>query len=350
MPEPFLRLSHADRAEALGVAAGASGRPAHLLEKDVWVVWALQHVFGATYASHLTFKGGTSLSKVYGAIQRFSEDVDLTYDIRTIAPDLVAQSETGMPRSNSEQKRWKKDIEERLEKFLASEVGPGIARALEENKLPAKVRQDVHKLFIEYESVDTSSSKYVAPIVMLEFGARATGEPNERKQITCDAAPHLAELEFPVATPIVMLPERTFWEKATAIHVYCAQGRFRGGDRFARHWHDIARLDAAGIADRAISNRDIATAVAKHKNVFFAEKTSEGAAIDYSLAVAGALNLVPHNEALKILEEDYAAMIRDGLFMEDVEPFADLLARCRSIQQKANEAEKADSAGATPKP
>jgi len=56
----------------------------HLLEKDVWVVWALNTVFVAPFGPHLTFKGGTSLSKAYGLIQRFSEDVDLTYDVRQL--------------------------------------------------------------------------------------------------------------------------------------------------------------------------------------------------------------------------------------------------------------------------
>lgn len=89
MAEAFLSLSAKDRRDVLGVAAGRSGRPAHLLEKDVWVVWALQTIFGSELGTRLVFKGGTSLSKAYGIIHRFSEDVDLTYDIRAIAPDLV---------------------------------------------------------------------------------------------------------------------------------------------------------------------------------------------------------------------------------------------------------------------
>ena len=85
----FFELSANERLEALAQAANASGRPPHLLEKDVWVVWCLRHLFSAPYAPHLVFKGGTSLSKAYGVIQSFSEDVDLTYDIRAIAGDLI---------------------------------------------------------------------------------------------------------------------------------------------------------------------------------------------------------------------------------------------------------------------
>ena len=89
MVDVFLQLSAEDRRDALGVAADRSGRPTHLLEKDVWVVWALATLYAAPLGEHLVFKGGTSLSKAYQVIHRFSEDVDLTYDIRAIAPDLV---------------------------------------------------------------------------------------------------------------------------------------------------------------------------------------------------------------------------------------------------------------------
>jgi len=89
MPERFFSLSADDRKEALEVAASQSGRPAYLLEKDAWVVWTLGALFSSPFAKDLIFKGGTSLSKVYHAIDRFSEDIDVTYDIRAVAHDLV---------------------------------------------------------------------------------------------------------------------------------------------------------------------------------------------------------------------------------------------------------------------
>ena len=110
----FLELPVDQRLEALLQAADASGRPPHLLEKDVWVVWSLRHLFAAPYASHLVFKGGTSLSKAYGVIQRFSEDVDLTYDIRVIAADLIGDAGTPLPASRSQEKKWSKEIRARL--------------------------------------------------------------------------------------------------------------------------------------------------------------------------------------------------------------------------------------------
>ena len=102
MADAFLQLSAQDRRDALGVAADRSGRPTHLLEKDVWVVWALATLYAAPLREYLVFKGGTSLSKAYQVIRRFSEDVDLTYDIRAIAPDLVGESGEALPTTRSE--------------------------------------------------------------------------------------------------------------------------------------------------------------------------------------------------------------------------------------------------------
>jgi len=112
-------------------------------------------------------------------------------------------------------------------------------------------------VFIQYEPV-THGTGYAVPTVQLEFGARSIGEPSETRKIGCDAHAQLPGLAFPAATVRAMRPERTFWEKATAIHVYCAQGEFRGADRFARHWHDISRLDDAGYVDRAVADRNLA--------------------------------------------------------------------------------------------
>ncbi len=133
-----------------------------------------------------------------------------------------------------------------------------------------------------------------------------------------------------------MRAERTFWEKATAIHAFCAQGSFRGGARFARHWHDVTRLDAAGFADSAAADRALAQAVAAHKSIFFAESATDGTPVDYGAAVTGALVLVPGGDARTALADDYQRMVDDGLLTDDAEPFDRLLARCQVLAGKVN--------------
>ncbi len=324
MAEQFLQLSRDDRKDVLAIAAEKAERPIHLLEKDTWVVWALQTLYGTTLGDHLVFKGGTSLSKAYNAIRRFSEDVDVTYDIRALAHDLVGENEEALPENRSEEKRWSSEVRNRLPIWVSETVGPLIANAISAQSLPAAVRVEDNKLFIDYEAV-AGGSGYVAPSVMLEFGARSTGEPASVRDISCDAAGLVDGIEFPTASPRVMHAERTFWEKATAIHVFCLQERLRG-ERFSRHWHDIVRLDDIGIADSAIADRELAKSVAQHKSMFFAEKAVDRTPIDYEAAVVGGLQLTPAGEG----------RVEDGLLLDEAETFDELLARCAKIQEKAN--------------
>lgn len=334
MAEVFLSLSAADRRDALGVAADRSGRPAHLLEKDIWVVWALSTLYAAPLGEHLVFKGGTSLSKVYQVINRFSEDVDLTYDIRAIAPDLVGNNNEALPTTRGEERKWTKEVRRRLPIWVQNIVQPVIANALSAEGLDATIRAEGEKLFIDYAAT-MAGSGYVSPSVMLEFGARSTGEPASQYNVACDAASHVEELIFPTACPRVMKAERTFWEKATAIHVFCLQERLRG-ERFARHWHDLARLDEAGISTLAFSDRNLANAVARHKGLFFPEKEVNGELVDYARAVNGGLQLLPEGAALKKLADDYNRMVEDGLLLDEAESFEVLMEHCCEIAVQAN--------------
>jgi hypothetical protein len=146
----------------------------------------------------LVFKGGTSLSKGYGAIQRFSEDIDLTYDIRALVPDMVGDSTEALPPSRSQEKKWSREVRARLPEWVATTVVPLIEGALQRDGLSAKLRVEGEKLFIDYQPLAIGSG-YVSPSVMLEFGARSTGEPWEQRYIVCDAAEHLTSLSFPCA-------------------------------------------------------------------------------------------------------------------------------------------------------
>ena len=334
MSEMFMHLSAKDRRDALGVATTASGRPVHILEKDVWVVWALQTLFTSKFKGDLVFKGGTSLSKAYKVIDRFSEDVDLTYDIRALIPDLVGDSEDAIPVSRGEERRWTKQVREQLPRWVTEEIEPILNNQLAAENLDAKITVEGEKLLIAYEAL-AAGTGYVRPSIMLEFGARSTGEPSSLRNITCDAAAYLDGVEFPAALPRVMSAERTFWEKATAIHVFCAQRRLRG-ERFARHWYDLAKLDDAGYVELATKDRMLAKAVATHKSMFFAEKDYLRRPVDYMAAVNGKLNLVPKDESLEILSDDYEKMLADGLLFDGSETFKELIERSANIERRAN--------------
>ncbi|MFZ9754372.1 MAG: nucleotidyl transferase AbiEii/AbiGii toxin family protein [Cyanobium sp.] len=121
------------------------------------------------------------------------------------------------------------------------------------------------------------------PTVRLEFGAHSTGEPHGPMPVTCEAATHLAMLDFLAARPLVMDARRTVLEKAAAIHVACRKGRWGSGegDRYSRHWYDLDRLAGAGIAEEAIRDRALAMEVAQHKEDFWRATDADEQPIDH---------------------------------------------------------------------
>lgn len=343
MAESWFLLSRADQAEALEFAAARTGRPAHLLEKDIWVVWVLSAIYESALASKLTFKGGTSLSKAYRIIDRFSEDVDLTYDIRDLVPDLLKQGNP-IPQSASQERKLTNAVRQRLPDWIETTVKPVMATALERAGLATSLTlegKDREKLILVYPAVKTGTG-YSAPTVLLEFGARATGEPHQIQPVTCDIAPEIQGVIFPVAQPLVMAAERTFWEKAMAAHVYCLQGRLRG-ERYSRHWYDLAAIARTQHGAAACADPALARAVAEHKSVFFAERDAAGAWVDYFAATSGQLQIVPTGDSLTALENDYAAMLEDGLLALNQPSFADILEQCRAIQDEANRQAQLDA-------
>src|SRR5439155_9402179 len=177
--------------------------------------------------------------------------------------------------------KWTKAVRDRLPDWIATDVQPVLEAALARDQLDAKLEiggVERDKLLLHYPAIKHGTG-YVPPVVTLEFGGRATGEPHQVIPVACDMDGHIEGVVFPVASPLVMSVARTFWEKATATHVYCAQGRIRS-ERYARHWHDLAAIGRSSYFDAAIGDREVARAVAEHKSYFFSEKDAAGGVID----------------------------------------------------------------------
>ena len=338
--ESFNNLSPEGWREALAFAEEKTGRPAHLLEKDVWVVQTMEILFSEPFGGDLALKGGTSLSKAYQVIRRFSEDIDVTYDIRAFAPELVSRSNvdnTGydpLPPSRSQAQLWSKTVNSRLTAWVQETAAPAINEAMERVGFDVNVEVSEHRLFVTYRPVFEGHS-FVKPQVMVDFGARSSGKPSRVCEIVCDAAIGLPELSLPTAHAAVMLPQRTFWEKATAVHVYCLQERVRG-ERFSRHWCDLAELDQAGYGDQSAQDRMTATAVARHKSLFFRENDRDGNPVNYLDAVTGDLCLVPGGDACAALASDYERMLASGMLLDEGESFEQLLEKCAALEQRTN--------------
>ena len=253
MAEPFLSLGAGERADILRTVAADARRSAVVLEKDIWVCWVLDALFSMPDPHPMVFKGGTSLSKVYGIIDRFSEDVDVTLDYRAFDdgfdPFAEGASRTAIRR-----------FSERLKDHVASHVRNVVAPALDDaaGRLAADGRYAVHvgdeTVRFAYPSAVEAPDSYIAKEVLLEFGGRNV--PNERHAIVPDTAALTDGLNYPSATVTVLSPARTFWEKATLIHAACHRRRLANRpDRLSRHWFDLACLAAHPVGRVALANR-----------------------------------------------------------------------------------------------
>lgn len=337
MREDYFTLTRQEQKELLETAAMQSGRAPHLLEKDIWVVWVLSVLFSSSIRQELTFKGGTSLSKAYKAIDRFSEDIDLTYSIHHIIGDLVGDNAYAIPSSASQSKKWTKAVRDRLPGWIDTTVKPVIEDALTDLNISAELAvtgREHDSLLLSYDALHRGTG-YIAPQIRLEFGARSTGEPREPIQIQCDLQPFFPEIHFPTATPLVMSMERTFWEKVTAAHVFCKQGRMRG-ERFARHWHDIYMLSQTERLRASFPAKECGKLVVAHKSMFFAEKDEHGEVIDYNQCISGSIQIVPGKKLRELLRDDYFKMVEDGVLLHNTITFDCLLEKCTNIENNIN--------------
>ena len=336
MPDTYFSLKPEDQADLLTEAAAATGREAHLLEKDIWVVWALEILFTSDLANQIVFKGGTSLSKAHKAIDRFSEDIDLTYDIRRLLPDIVTDP-AAIPPSNAQADKWTKAARERLPKWLQGNVVPLFSSAMKAvgNDAAFELSGELKDtLVVGYKALKEGTG-YAKPNIRLEFGARSTGEPYEAMQVDCDIASHFPEVVFPKITASVMKMERTFWEKATAIHVFCKQAQLRG-ERLSRHWYDVSVLLGTERIRTSLEDKSWLRQVVQHKSMFFRMKDKDGSAISYEECLHGHLNLIPKGEALQALRADYDSMTEDGILFARAPAFDAVLEECAKIEAVIN--------------
>ncbi len=331
MSEAFLRLTLNEQAEILNTLAPELGRNAGVLEKDVWVCLVLQHLFQMPDRLQMAFKGGTSLSKAFDAINRFSEDVDVTLDYRGL-DNSIDPFDPGISRTRAG--KFSESLKDFVKQHVHDMVVPHLQARLQANVEGARVEacDDGEEVRVFYPSALDRAGDYLRESVLIEFGGRNITEPNEEHQLRPYIAERLPDLELPSATVTVLAPERTFWEKATLIHAECHRPDPKAkADRLSRHWYDLARLSDHDIGNNAIGNRALLAEVVKHKEVFFRYSFS-----NYSACLNGALRLVPDEPLLKALEVDLRAMIDGGMFYGDAPTFGAIIDRLRALETTIN--------------
>lgn len=320
--DEFLRLPLAHQAELLDLISGKVGLPAQALEKDIWLCWALDQVFSSSKSVRLAFKGGTSLSKVFNAIQRFSEDVDVTLNYIDLLPDFdVDPFDTGT--SKSAIKRYSEQLKLALSTHVHSEIVPSLESALVEltgDRGTLSVNDDGDMLKLRYPVAVESYGEYMNDWVLIEFGGRNTTLPNGLNWIEPIVAAQIEKLRFPSAEVMTLAPERTFWEKATLIHVECNRQRQASPERISRHWYDLYMLGKNEIGRRAIEDRALLEDVLRIKTAFFNASYAH-----YDQCLQNRFRLVPQGSLAAQLEADYRAMIVAGMFIGEPPEFQEIL-------------------------
>jgi len=326
--DDFAKLSDSDRNDAFLAASERRRIGAGLLEKDFWVCWTLRRLYSLHgLPAGVLFKGGTSLSKVYNAIERFSEDIDLSLDRAALG--FAGDSDPAKAPTRKQRARKLDELSEACRAAIKESILPALIDSFtaalgNSNKWKLELAADdpdqqTLVFFYPRRDADNAASAYVRPTVRLEFGGRSDHWP----AIDAEVTPYIAE-DFPKLFTAakckvrVLGAERTFWEKATALHAWHQSAKAAVPDRRSRHYYDLARLYEQAIGKRAIQDIKLLAEVARHKSLFFPATSAH-----YELAKPGTFKLSPPPEQIETLRRDYQSMAE--MFFASPPPFEHLL-------------------------
>ena len=332
-----------DRRALFSQTAATRGLANIIVEKDFWVCWTLKRLFEIQKGMGLTlvFKGGTSLSKAYDAIRRFSEDIDLSFDRADFGYEH--DPEAGTPSGKEMGRRIEAFVKE-LEKHIANTLLPALRNSIEQHlgspdvaSWRLELDEDNPQCINFFYPTALSQSDYsdvgcIKPRVRLEFGARGDPWPTEERPIQPYAAEEFPDFfEEPSFYVTVLSAQRTFWEKATALHAeYHRPSDKPIPQNVSRHYSDLAALIDTEHGNAAIANVDLLEEVAEHKATFFRSGWAR-----YDTARPGTLKLVPPDDRLKELRKDYRDMA-PMMFDETPLTFEELIERIRKIEEAIN--------------
>lgn len=325
------RLSPEKRAELIKETAERIQLTHSAVEKDFWVVWVLDKLFRSdSLAGKIIFKGGTSLSKVFGLIKRFSEDIDIILDWQE-----VVKEDPNLVRSKTKQDKFNKSVVEDSRKYISSVFLQEVVFLLE-GVCTAEIEEGTPDVInIRYPAI--FESEYLRPEIRLEIGALALWVPNARYKIRSYIAETFpTSFDLPVCEVQAIKAERTFWEKATILHAEA----FRPEEkplpfRYSRHYYDLAMMAVdSDVKNAAFADLNLLSTVVSFKSKFYPASWAR-----YDLAKPGLFRLIPSEKTLKDLAYDYRQM--SVMFFGDVPPFERIIDTLHGLENEINALEGA---------
>ena len=334
--DPFLEFSETDRRLYIQQSAVNSEKTEVIFEKDFWVCWLLRHLLNLPgIGEHLTFKGGTSLSKVYSVIDRMSEDIDLSFHRSFLG--FHGDSDPEAASGSNERNRRLEQLHQSCIQLIREKVFPdlekSIAQELDGGWLLKVDKNDPQTLYFTYPSVvDPLGTTYIKPVVKVEFGARSDNWPQETKTVTS----YLAEVYPDILSEAgkidvrVLTIARTFWEKATILHAefHRAETEKIPG-RYSRHYYDLFQISQSEHKIQILNDLSLLKRVAEHKMVFFRSKKA-----NYETAKPGSLRLFPQIQHHNDLRSDYEEM--RAMFFAPQPRFDEILEGLKVLEKEIN--------------
>lgn len=352
--ETFIKLSEEDRRTYFTEAASRLGILPIIVEKDFWVCWTLKTLYSIpSIAKHITFKGGTSLSKAHGGlIQRFSEDIDLVIDKSEALKGVLDAAEQGI--SGKERERRIKALRTESQRYIKETILPQFNKKCSQLLEPGswstehdpddKDQQTILFHFPRVLSYSTNSNlmtmgvggstpTYIRPRVKLEFGAKGGKEPSAPKIITPYVSEFIDEmspglLQNPECVVPTLSAERTFWEKVTILHALYHKQKIN--PYMSRHYYDVCLLDRAGVSQSAMTDHNLLEQVVKNKDLYFSDKHAS-----YDTAKLGSMKLTPPEAIIVDLRNDYKKM-SDEMLMGNVPDFDTIIRELGILEGKIN--------------
>jgi hypothetical protein len=333
----FLKLDAEQRTRAINEAAVRRAVDPVIMEKDFWVCWILDVLFQSSFADSLVFKGGTSLSKDFGAINRFSEDIDLS-----VSTEFLELPEPGDSRNQAN--KWMTNAEAACAEAARDKFLPELSQLIAEPLEPLKDQPDQQWLefvvdaasnspviLFHYPTTQPSGFEYLKRSVKLELGSLTEQRPIGKHPIL----PWLAD-EFPQVVPnwscevVALEIERSFWEKATILHAeHHRPEDSPTPDRYSRHYADTAALAQHPDGQIALELSDVRQRVVDWKARFFGSGWAR-----YDLGVPGSFRLVPTNARMDALRRDYREM-RD-MYLAEPPSFDEVVAQLAELENRIN--------------
>ena len=324
----WLKLSEKRRLEILNQVNSQTGLPTDAIEKDWWVTITLKAIFSSKFAQHLVFKGGTSLSKAYNLIERFSEDIDLSID-RTMLGFEGELSKTQIKKlrkasGNFIVGEFKEELISELEKLGVNKENYNLIFDDEIDDT-----SDPHRIELEYKSM-VEPGEYIPQRVIIELGARALLEPNEQKTIQSIIGQIYPEQAFTIQQfeVIVVVPTKTFLEKIMLLHEeFLKPIENIRHYRMSRHLYDIEKLMDHDYGKEAIKNKELFETLVQHRS-----KYTPIRGISYDLHTPLTINFIPPAEVAELWKKDYQAMQEFMIYGETLE-FEELIDKLKNLNE-----------------